>query len=123
MKTFLLLSGILVAIILLSLVLMGTSKALVTSKGTIIPDEDCLYDTSLSKCTPGPEGCPEGFGTNDKGQCFPLHDKCPTGYHSHEDDESGECIPDSTPCEEGYIMNLSYASCERKEFVSQGKGN
>jgi hypothetical protein len=83
------------------------------------PDEACLYDTSLAKCTPGPEGCLEGFGTNDEGQCFPLHDRCPDGYHGHEDDESGECIPDSIPCEEGYIMNLSFPSCERKDFVCQ----
>lgn len=118
MKTFLILSGILAAIILLSLVLVGTSKALV-------PDEDCLYDTSLPKCTPGPEGCPEGFGTNEDGQCFLLHNKCPTGYHSHEDDESGECIPNSIPCEDGYVMNilnLNFTSCDRKEFVFQWNG-
>ncbi|MGH9979539.1 MAG: hypothetical protein ACRD8Z_27425, partial [Nitrososphaeraceae archaeon] len=43
------------------------------------PDQDCLFDPSLPKCTPGPEGCPEGFGTNEDGQCFPLGG-CPDGY-------------------------------------------
>lgn len=82
------------------------------------PDGDCLFDPSLPKCTPGPEGCPEGFYTNEDGQCFPAHDEgCPEGYHSHEDDESGKCIPDSVPCAEDYIMNPDFPSCERKERV------
>jgi hypothetical protein len=84
------------------------------------PDEDCLFDPSLPKCTPGPEGCPEGFYTNEDGQCFPRHDEgCPEGYHSHEEDESGRCIPDSVPCDEGYIMNPDFPSCDRKESVCQ----
>jgi hypothetical protein len=68
------------------------------------PDQDCLFDPSLSKCTPGPEGCPEGFGTNENGQCFPLGG-CPDGYHSVEDDESGTCYPDSTPCPDGQVRS------------------
>ncbi|MGH9988159.1 MAG: hypothetical protein ACRD8W_29840, partial [Nitrososphaeraceae archaeon] len=84
------------------------------------PDEDCLFDPSLPKCTPGPEGCPEGFYTNEDGQCFPAHDEgCPEGYHSHEDDESGRCIPDSVPCADDYIMNPDFPSCDRKERVCQ----
>ena len=82
------------------------------------PDEDCLFDPSLPKCTPGPEGCPEGFYTNEDGQCVPRHEEgCPEGYHSHEDDETGRCIPDSVPCAEDYIMNPDFPSCERKERV------
>jgi hypothetical protein len=54
---------------------------------------------------------------NDAGQCFPDHERCPEGYHSHEDDESGRCIPDSTPCDDGYIRNPEFLSCEREEFV------
>jgi hypothetical protein len=91
-----------------------------TEPGTNGPDEDCLFDPSLPKCTPGPEGCPEGFNMNENGQCFPRHEEgCPEGYHSHEDDESGRCIPDSVPCDEGYIMNPDFPSCDRKESVCQ----
>jgi hypothetical protein len=88
--------------------------------GTNRPDGDCLFDPSLPKCTPGPEGCPEGFNMNEDGQCFPRHEGgCPEGYHSHEDDESGRCIPNSVPCDEDYIMNPDFPSCDRKESVCQ----
>jgi hypothetical protein len=84
------------------------------------PDGDCLFDPSLLKCAPDENrNCPEGFGMNEDGQCFPYHDKCPSGYHSHEDDESGKCIPDSVPCDPGYIMSPDFPSCEYKEFVCQ----
>lgn len=72
------------------------------------PDESCLFDVNQPKCTP-PEGvdCPEGFGTNEDGQCFPLNEdgdwECPEGYHSIEDDESGQCYPESESCPEGTI--------------------
>ena len=82
------------------------------------PDEDCLFDPSLPKCTPGPEGCPQGFAINAYEQCFPKHEAgCPEGYHSHEDDESGRCIPDNIPCEDGYIMNPSYPECQLMWYV------
>lgn len=83
------------------------------------PDGDCLFDTSLPQCVPlpGETDCPEGFSTNEDGRCFPFHERCPSGYHSHEDDESGECIPDSTPCDPGYVMNPDYPSCDKKERV------
>ncbi len=62
------------------------------------PDGDCLFDPSLPKCAPDENGnCPEGFYMNGYEQCFPAHDRCPSGYHSHEDDESGRCIPDNVP--------------------------
>jgi hypothetical protein len=58
-----------------------------TQEGNEQPDEECLYDPSLPKCTPGPEGCPIGFSMNAYEQCFPKHQGgCPKGYHSHEDD-------------------------------------
>jgi hypothetical protein len=83
------------------------------------PDDDCLFDTSQPQCVPlpGETDCPEGFGTNEDGRCFPLHERCTSGYHSHEDDESGECIPNSTPCNPGYVMNPDYPSCDKKERV------
>jgi hypothetical protein len=54
-----------------------------------------------------------------KQKCFPDHERCPEGYHSHEDDESGRCIPDSTPCDDGYIRNPEVQSCEREVFVCE----
>ncbi|WP_148686272.1 hypothetical protein [Candidatus Nitrosocosmicus hydrocola] len=84
------------------------------------PDGDCLFDPSLPKCAPDENGnCPEGFARNGDDQCFPRHDRCPEEYHSHEDDESGRCIPDDVPCDPGYIMNPDYPSCENKDRVCQ----
>lgn len=95
-----------------------SNSQLVTTKSQ--PDGDCLFDPSLPKCAPDENGnCPEGFGMNEDGQCFPYHDKCPKGYHSHEDDESGRCIPDSVPCDPGYIMSPDFPACEYKDFVCQ----
>ncbi|MPZ07777.1 MAG: hypothetical protein GEU26_15425 [Nitrososphaeraceae archaeon] len=49
------------------------------------PDEECLFDPILPKCTPEPEGCPVGFAMNAYEQCFPRHEGgCPEGYHIHE---------------------------------------
>jgi hypothetical protein len=82
------------------------------------PDRDCLFDPSLPKCAPDENGkCPDGFHMNGYEQCFPAHDKCPSGYHSHEDDESGRCIPDSVPCDPGYIMSPDFPTCEYKDSV------
>lgn len=82
------------------------------------PDEQCIFDPSLPHCAADPEvGCPDGFFTNEDDQCVPTHTRCPEGYHSHEDDESGRCIPDSIPCQPGYIMNPGFPSCDIKEFV------
>lgn len=39
------------------------------------PDEECLFDPSLPKCIPGPEGCPQGFAMNADEQCFPKHSR------------------------------------------------
>lgn len=85
------------------------------------PDEECLFDPSLPKCTPGPEGCPVGFAMNAYEQCFPRHDErgCPEAYHSHEDGESGRCISDSEECANGYIMNPDYSECQRIEYVCE----
>lgn len=84
------------------------------------PDGDCLFDPSLPKCVPDEVGnCPDGFGMNEDEQCFPLHDKCLEGYHSHEDYESGRCIPNAVPCDSGYIMNPEYPSCDSKDRVCQ----
>lgn len=42
------------------------------------------------------------------GHCFPLNEfgewECPQGYHSVEDDETGQCYSDSEPCPVNSIM-------------------
>ena len=81
------------------------------------PDQDCLFNPSLPKCKSDNGKCPNGFFQNEDGNCFPQHDKCPKGYHSHENDETGRCIPDSTPCEPGFIRNPDFPTCSSKESV------
>jgi hypothetical protein len=115
----------LVPIIIVIIVILGSASyndVLIASTsdgdGDKQPDKECLFDPSLPKCTPGPEGCPQGFSMNAYEQCFPRHEEgCPDGYHSHEDDETGRCIPDEVPCAEGYIINPDYPECRliRKE--------
>lgn len=37
--------------------------------------------------------------TNEDDYCFPLHrEGCPEGYHSTDDDETGQCYPDDEGC-------------------------
>jgi hypothetical protein len=81
------------------------------------PDNDCLFHPELPKCKSDNGKCPDGFFQNEDGNCFPQHDKCPKGYHSHENDETGRCIPDSTPCEPGFIRNPDFPTCSSKESV------
>ena len=81
------------------------------------PDGDCLFNPSLPKCKSDNGKCPDGFFQNEDGNCFPKHDKCPKGYHSHENDETGRCIPNSTPCEPGYIINPSFPECGQKDRI------
>jgi hypothetical protein len=62
--------------------------------------------------------CPQGFVMNAYEQCFPRDDGgYPGGYHSHEDDESGRCIPDEILCDDGHILNPDYPECQRIEYV------
>jgi len=55
--------------------------------------KSCSYHKP--KCTPA-EGqeCPQGFRTNEDGQCSPLNEdgvwEYPDGYHSIEDDDAGQ---------------------------------
>jgi hypothetical protein len=58
----------------------------------IYPDDDCLFDPSLPKCSPIEGKCPAGFLMNEDEQCFP--DKpCPAGFTNHDEDETGTCYP------------------------------
>jgi hypothetical protein len=80
------------------------------------PDESCLFDVTQPKCIPGEEqDCPKTFGTNEDGQCFPLNAEgvweCPEGYHSIDDDESGQCYPNDDGCPGGMVLREDQQSC------------
>jgi hypothetical protein len=65
------------------------------SNSTIYPDDDCLFDPSLPKCSPIDGKCPAGFLMNENEQCFP--DKpCPAGFTKLDEDETGTCYPIGT---------------------------
>lgn len=81
----------------------------------------CLYDTSLLQCAPVNGECRDGYGMNEDSRCFPEHSKCPDGYHGHQDDESGECIPNNIPCTQGYVMTVMTNggdNCEQRQQIS-----
>jgi hypothetical protein len=62
----------------------------------IYPDDDCLFDPSLPKCSPIEGKCPAGFLMNEDEQCFP--DKpCPAGFTKRDEDETGTCYPVGPP--------------------------
>jgi hypothetical protein len=71
------------------------------------PDDDCLFDPSLPKCAPIDGKCPEGFNMNENGQCYP-NKPCPPGYARADNDESGACLPTSTPIPPGGNCHPSY---------------
>jgi hypothetical protein len=75
------------------------------------PDESCLFDTQQPKCAAVNGECPTGFNMNEDENCFPQHERCPDGYHSEEDNESGECYPDSRPCPQGQVMDPDFPTC------------
>lgn len=89
----------------------------------------CMHATNLSvkqyfngqyfypKCKSDNGKYPDGFFQNEDCNCFPQHDKCSKGYHSHENDETSRCIPDKTPCEPGYIINPSFPECGQKDWI------
>ena len=89
------------------------------------PDESCLFDVEQIKCLPSPitDECPENFWTNEDGQCFPLNEngdwECPEGYHSTQDDESGQCYPDTEPCYPGHLSSPDTTSCSDEEWVCE----
>jgi hypothetical protein len=46
------------------------------------PNDDCLFNPSLSKCKSINEQCPRGFFLNDDDNCVPDK-KCPRGFKNH----------------------------------------
>jgi hypothetical protein len=64
------------------------------------PDSSCMFDAYQFRCIPGAnQECPEGFGNNDDSTCFFLHKEgCPEGYHSTDNDETGQCYSNEEGC-------------------------
>ena len=64
------------------------------------PDRSCMFDAYQLRCIPGADQvCPEGFGNNDDSTCFLFHKEgCPEGYHSTDNDESGQCYSNEEGC-------------------------
>lgn len=68
-----------------------------TPTPTTQPDHSCAFHPDADKCKPDSSGhCPDGFGMNDKGNCFPSG-PCPTGFSRHDNDESGKCFHNGNP--------------------------
>ena len=76
--------------------------------------EDCLFNTELPKCAPIDGKCPDGFGKNGYGQCSVFHDGCPDGYHTTEDDETGECNPNNECEGDDYLLLNDGKNCREK---------
>src|SRR5690242_17783847 len=60
------------------------------------PDQGCAFHPDSDKCKPVGGNCPDHFGMNDKGNCFP-EGPCPGGFGRHDNDESGKCFPNHQP--------------------------
>lgn len=71
------------------------------------PDRDCMFDAFQLKCIPGADQeCPDGFGNNDDSTCFFLHTQgCPEGYHSTDNDETGQCYSNKEGCNAYVTIN------------------
>jgi hypothetical protein len=70
------------------------------------PDYSCLFDAYQLHCIPGDQQeCPKGFGNNEDGTCVVSKRgvDCPEGYHGADEDETGQCYPDTEPCYPGMI--------------------
>jgi hypothetical protein len=76
------------------------------------PDKDCLFNPSLPKCASSGGKCPEGYLTNEEGQCVPLVSKCPRGFHTVDEDETGTCYPDANGCPDGTLMDSLSRNCQ-----------
>jgi hypothetical protein len=71
------------------------------------PDRSCMFDAYQLRCILGADQvCPEGFGNNDDSTCFFFHKKgCPEGYHSTENDETGQCYSNEEGCNTYVTIN------------------
>jgi hypothetical protein len=71
------------------------------------PDRSCMFDAYQLRCVPGADQvCPESFGNNDDSTCFFLHKEgCPEGYHSTDNDETGQCYSNEGGCNAYVTIN------------------
>jgi hypothetical protein len=80
-----------------------------------LPDNDCLFNMELAKCASVNGECPDGFGMNEDYRCFKEHPNgCPDGYHTTEDDETGECNLNSECVDDDYLLVNDDKSCREK---------
>lgn len=52
----------------------------------------CLFTPHHPICEPKDGECPDDWGMNEDGQCFPSQTKCPSSYWRADDDETGACV-------------------------------
>jgi len=71
------------------------------------PDRSCMFDAYQLRCIPGADQvCPEGFSNNDDSTCFFFHNGgCPEGYHSTDNDETGQCYSNEEGCNAYVTIN------------------
>ena len=83
------------------------------------PDASCDFDAYQLQCIPGEsQECPEGFGNNEDYTCHLIED-CPPEYHSADDDETGQCYPDTEPCYPGQIREPEERWCGNIDCVCE----
>jgi hypothetical protein len=79
-----------------------------------LPDDDCLFNPSMEKCSPVGNRCPPGFLMNEDQNCFP--DKpCPSGFTKIDEDETGTCHPVEPEKEDKEIITTASKSAEQKK--------
>ena len=88
------------------------------------PDRSCMFDAYQLKCIPGSQQeCPDDFGRNEDSTCvYPHSEGCPEGYHTTDDDETGQCYDNDEGCN-GYMtkdgVRYNYVLIEGED----GKGD
>jgi hypothetical protein len=79
-----------IAILAVATTTINSSKMSVSAQQQV-PDKDCAFNPSLTKCKPDTSGnCPTGFSHNANNNCIP--NKCPSGFSKQDNDETGKCF-------------------------------
>jgi hypothetical protein len=94
------------------------SSAPISEGPTLDIENECRYDTSLSKCSTEGGNCSDGYRMTDDGQCLPPNDKCENRSDADGDVKGGKCPPNSSPCDKGYIVNDN-KSCVKKSLCEK----
>ena len=45
--------------------------------------------------------------------------ECPDGYHGPQDDESGQCYPDTEPCYPGHLSSPNSTNCSDEDWICE----